>query len=75
MRLEAISKPRIQIIEKEMKREKKHDDTHIKHAPGWSEVMASVSEANVKVRRPRELTAPKIHPTPRCTGRSARRTH
>lgn len=46
---DAMSKLYRQIIEKEMKREKKHEDTHMKHAPGWSEVMASVSEANVKV--------------------------
>lgn len=47
-----MSKSYRQIIEKELKREKKHDDTLMKHAPGWSEVMASVSEANIKVSFP-----------------------
>jgi len=47
-----MSKSYRQIIEKELKREKKDEDTHMKHAPGWNEVMASVSEANIKVSFP-----------------------
>lgn len=40
-----------QVIDKEMKKPKSHseDESVHKHAPGWNEVLASVSEANVKV--------------------------
>lgn len=38
-----------QVIDKEMKREKKHEDSLHEHAPGWNETLASESEAHVKV--------------------------
>ncbi|KAF8314950.1 hypothetical protein DL93DRAFT_2079575, partial [Clavulina sp. PMI_390] len=43
-------------IQKAMKHGKQAKDSVHEHAPGWNEVLASVSEANVKVcppRRPR----------------------
>ena len=40
----------LQVIEREMRREKKHEDSLHKHAPGWNETLASESEAFVKVR-------------------------